>query len=96
MSTSGKRIAIGLDVGGTRIKAVALDESHAILDKYEGPSEAQHGPDAVREAMRLAIAHFPRTKLILRRLESDAPAPSNQLPEPSATPQISPTGETSP
>ena len=58
VSTSQKPITLGLDVGGTRIKGIALDSDQQITRSYEGPSDAQKGPKGVRRAIGLAIEYF--------------------------------------
>ena len=41
----------GLDIGGTQIKGVVLDESLKIIAEYTVPSKANLGPEAVKEAL---------------------------------------------
>lgn len=53
-----KRVALGLDVGGTRIKAVALETPFRIVGEHDLPSPAMEGPEAVRKAIEGAISHF--------------------------------------
>ena len=57
-STSKIPAVVGLDIGGTRIKAVALSagggESQT-LGQFEGPSATQSGPQAVRRAAIAAV-----------------------------------------
>ncbi len=58
MATTGNRISIGLDIGGTRLKALALQEPDRILHQLEVPSHAGESPERVRQTMREAIAAF--------------------------------------
>lgn len=58
MATTGNRISIGLDIGGTRLKALALHEPDRILHQLEIPSHAGESPEHVRQAMREAMATF--------------------------------------
>jgi glucokinase len=58
MGTKRKRIALGLDIGGTKLKSIALDESGRILADYQTDSKASLGPKAVRGALRRCVAHF--------------------------------------
>jgi glucokinase len=61
MATTAKHIALGLDIGGTRLKAIALDAAnHTILHELETDSHAAEGPEKVREAMRAAVSEFKR------------------------------------
>lgn len=55
---SRKQVALGIDIGGTRIKAVALSLPDQVLHQYEGPSDANSGPEAVRKALALAVSYF--------------------------------------
>jgi glucokinase len=41
----------GLDIGGTQIKSVILDEAFGIIDEMEVPSNAYLGPDAVKDSI---------------------------------------------
>jgi glucokinase len=58
MPTTGKRISIGLDIGGTRLKALALQQPHGILHQIEVASHASEGPEEVRNALRQAVETF--------------------------------------
>jgi glucokinase len=58
MPTTGKRIALGLDIGGTRLKALALEAPDRILHQLEVPSNAAEGPESVRATLRTAVAEF--------------------------------------
>jgi len=57
-ATSLKTATLGIDIGGTRIKAIALSSSQEIIEKYEGPSDASNGPEAVRRALGLTVGYF--------------------------------------
>lgn len=48
----------GLDIGGTQIKSVILDESFAIVDEMEVPSNAHLGPDAVKDSIKRLVEEF--------------------------------------
>lgn len=54
MTTRAKRIRCGLDIGGTQIKAVILDEFFTLLEEFEVPSNAVVGPDSVKESISIA------------------------------------------
>src|SRR4051794_13379487 len=58
MGTTGNRVALGLDIGGTKLKAVALDGSGKILSEFSCDSEASRGPSHVREALHVCVRHF--------------------------------------
>jgi glucokinase len=58
MPTTGKRIAIGLDIGGTRLKALALQAPDKILFQTEVDSNASDGAEQVRETLRAAVQTF--------------------------------------
>ncbi len=51
-------VILGIDIGGTRIKAVAVSKERDVVEKYEGPSDAQDGPSAVRLAVALSVEYF--------------------------------------
>lgn len=48
--------AIGVDLGGTAIKAAAVSQSGHILSEIERPTEAEKGPETVIENMLTSIA----------------------------------------
>ncbi len=54
----GKRISIGLDIGGTKLKALALEGPDRILHQTELPSHASESPDRVRQQLRQAVEEF--------------------------------------
>lgn len=58
MATTGNRISIGLDIGGTRLKAIALQEPNRILHQLEIASHAGESPEHVRQSIREAMAAF--------------------------------------
>lgn len=64
----GKQVTLGIDIGGTRIKAVALEIPDKVLEKYEGPSDAEDGPGAVRQALGLAVEYFQNKGLTPTRI----------------------------
>lgn len=59
---------LGIDIGGTRIKAVALEKPDKITERYEGPSDAKEGPEMVRRALGLAIQYFKGKKVKVERV----------------------------
>lgn len=52
------KITIGLDIGGTRLKALALLAPDRIVHRIEVASNASEGPQAVRETLRETVAEF--------------------------------------
>lgn len=63
MSHETDTVSIGLDIGGTQIKAIALRPPLDILSEAEFPSRANEGPSAVREAVRQAIQYFQSNRI---------------------------------
>jgi len=57
---------LGIDIGGTRIKAIALSDDDVVTERYEGPSDADEGPEAVRRALGLTIEYFRGKDLQIR------------------------------
>lgn len=55
---SDVKTALGLDIGGTKIKAIALQAPDQILAETVIPSKASEGPDAVRRAIHSCIHLF--------------------------------------
>lgn len=56
---SGKKYrALGLDIGGTRLKAVALETPGVVLHQLEIASHAGENPESVRETLRSAYRQF--------------------------------------
>ncbi len=41
-------VALGLDIGGTRIKAIAFHRPDVVVDEFDVPSRANESPAAVR------------------------------------------------
>jgi len=58
MLNNSKRITLGIDIGGTRIKSVAVAYPDIVLEEHRIDSEAKHGPNAVREAVKRAITYY--------------------------------------
>jgi glucokinase len=58
MGDISKKITLGLDIGGTRIKTVALGYPDQILDEHRIDSDAKNGPNAVRHAIREAVNYY--------------------------------------
>jgi glucokinase len=52
------RIALGIDIGGTKIKAIALKTPTEIIDQVVVPSYANQGPEAVRTAIHEVVEYF--------------------------------------
>uniref|UniRef100_UPI0012ED9FEC ROK family protein n=1 Tax=Calditerricola satsumensis TaxID=373054 RepID=UPI0012ED9FEC len=48
---AGKRLWIGVDIGGTAIKAGVVDEGGRIVEKREIPTATHEGPDRVLERL---------------------------------------------
>jgi glucokinase len=57
MTPSGK-ISLGLDVGGTEIKAIAFEATGNILSTFDVPSNAKHGPEAVKKTILECVQYF--------------------------------------
>ncbi len=51
-------VIIGVDIGGTFIKSVALSSSNKVLLENKTPSRAAEGPEAIRNAIRETIAVY--------------------------------------
>jgi len=49
------RAAGGIDLGGTKIQAVVVDEAHAVLGQARSPTPTKGGPDGVAAAMVAAM-----------------------------------------
>jgi glucokinase len=64
MPTTGNRIAIGLDIGGTRLKALALQAPGTILHQLEVPSNASDGAQHVRQTLREAVQSFKQQGIV--------------------------------
>ena len=58
MRNTSKEIALGLDIGGMRIKTVAISADAEILEEFRLDSDAKHGPHAVRKAIGVAVEHY--------------------------------------
>jgi hypothetical protein len=50
--------SIGLDLGGTNLRAAAIDRSGKMLDKISGATDFDAGKDAVLDDISSAIAHL--------------------------------------
>ncbi len=57
MVTKGP-ITLGIDIGGTKLKAIALSPHNEILKELSLPSQADQGPDFVRKAVQEAVHIF--------------------------------------
>lgn len=57
------KTALGLDVGGTKIKAIALQSPDKILAETVMPSLASQGPDGVRQSIRSCVSYFKEKKI---------------------------------
>ncbi len=49
---------LGVDIGGTLIKSVALSGDHKVVLDYKCPSNASQGPEAVRKAISETVKFF--------------------------------------
>lgn len=58
MVLAAKKIALGVDIGGTRIKTVALETPDKVLEEHRIDSDAKFGPDAVRTAVKRSIDYY--------------------------------------
>jgi glucokinase len=56
MSSSPARLAGGLDLGGTKIQAVLLDEGHSVVAEARRPTPHEGGPDGVIQALASTLA----------------------------------------
>jgi len=56
--TTQQSITLGLDIGGTKLKAVALLGGKEIVKEFSIPSLADQGPLKVREAIRKTVSEF--------------------------------------
>lgn len=68
MRDISKKITLGLDIGGTRIKTVALGYPDVILHEHRIDSDAKNGPEAVRHAIREAVHHYKQHNIIFSAL----------------------------
>jgi glucokinase len=50
------RVAAGVDLGGTKIQGVVLNESHSVVGESRRPTPSQGGPQAVIDALADALA----------------------------------------
>lgn len=57
------KIALGLDIGGTKLKALALQSPDKILAETVIPSQASEGPNAVRKAIFSCVSYFKDKKI---------------------------------
>ncbi|MFD2877810.1 ROK family protein [Paenibacillus rhizoplanae] len=55
---NGKKYIVGIDLGGTNIKAGLFDEHFTALEELSIPTEAQLGPAHVLERIRLAVTQL--------------------------------------
>jgi glucokinase len=51
-------IVLGIDIGGTKIKSLALEGPEKILAEFETPSFANEGPQNVRQAIKQCVRHY--------------------------------------
>ncbi|TYP49786.1 ROK family protein [Thermosediminibacter litoriperuensis] len=58
-----KKIAVGIDLGGTKIATCAMDEAGNLLEKTELPTLAKEGPEKVIERMKRSVYE------VLKRLD---------------------------
>lgn len=50
--------ALGIDIGGTKLKAIALSPENQIVQEISIPSRAEQAPDKVRAAIQEAVSFF--------------------------------------
>ncbi|MFM8316682.1 MAG: ROK family protein [Deltaproteobacteria bacterium] len=55
IATRSNKTRCGLDIGGTQIKSVILDDSFTVLEETSTPSNANLGPEHVREAILTSL-----------------------------------------
>jgi len=60
MLLAGKKIALGIDIGGTRIKTVAFAAPSTVIAEHRIDSDAKYGPEAVRKAVQVAVDYYHR------------------------------------
>ena len=58
MTTRENKKRCGLDIGGTQIKAVVLDDTFQVIEELTIPSNASSGPPAVKTAIFEVIQKF--------------------------------------
>lgn len=51
-------LALGIDIGGTKLKALALAPDNQIIKELTIPSRAEEGPQGVREAIHEVVSFF--------------------------------------
>jgi glucokinase len=68
MTNLNERIALGIDIGGTEVKAVALRLPDVVLGIYRLPSDAKKGPAAVRSAVGKAVQYFRNDGILFSRI----------------------------
>ena len=65
---SEQTITLGLDIGGTKLKALALSGTGEILKEVSLPSLADQGPSAVRQAIRQTVDYFKTSGISFRAI----------------------------
>ncbi|MDX2160456.1 MAG: ROK family protein [bacterium] len=73
-----KSIVIGVDLGGTRLRAARLDENLQVLGRDEVLTQADEGAEATIERMKNLIAHMlPQDNTPVLGIGVSAPGPAN-------------------
>ncbi len=76
-----EKFLVGVDLGGTNVRAAVVTEDKKVLERASGPTEAERGPEAVMEAIRQvverAMAESGRDRSGLMAVGIGAPGPMN-------------------
>lgn len=68
MRKVSNEVALGLDIGGMRIKTVALTSDGQILEEFRTDSDAKYGPTSVRKAIGVAVKHYRERSIEFSRI----------------------------
>ena len=98
-STARPALRGGIDLGGTKIQALVLDDEHTVLGRGRSETPREGGPEAVLDALvaTMQTRRSPtraRPRASSRASASARPAPSTRRPGPSPTRATCPTGST--
>jgi glucokinase len=73
-------VVIGVDLGGTRLRAASLSRELQIIERHETLTHAQEGPDATIERMKQMIAQvLPKDGSKVDGIGISAPGPANPI-----------------
>lgn len=61
-------VILGVDIGGTFIKSVALSSSNRVLLENKTPSRACEGPEAIRDAIRETVKFFQSKEITFSKI----------------------------